>query len=111
MAQQLDKTTLACEAILATLTNHEQRLREMGVRTLGLFGSHRTGVARPDSDLDFLVVLERPSFNDYMEVKWYLERLFDREVDLVLAESLKPRLRAQILSEVIYAAGLSPVSR
>jgi predicted nucleotidyltransferase len=41
-----------------------------------------------------------------MNVKFFLEDLFGRPVDLVLEETIKPRLRPQILSEVVYAAGL-----
>lgn len=79
------------------------------MRSLGLFGSYRTGTARAESDLDFLVTLERPSLRDYVDVKFFLEDVFGRTVDLVLAESLKPRIREHILAEVNYAEGLSPV--
>lgn len=101
---------LTPEHILDTLRNHQAHLQELGVRSLGLFGSFRRGTAHAASDLDFLLDLQRPSFSNYMAVKFYLEDLFGRSVDLVLAESLKPRLREHILSEVLYAEGLSPVS-
>lgn len=95
--------------ILATLARHRARLRGLGVRSLGLFGSHRRGTARPDSDLDLLVELERPSFDSYLDVKFFLEDTFGRPVDLVLAHTLKPRLRPIILNEVVYAEGLHPL--
>lgn len=56
--------------------------------------------------MDFLVVLEKPTFDAYMEVKFFLEDLFGCTVDLVLEETIKPRLRRYILEEVIYAQGL-----
>ncbi len=56
--------------------------------------------------MDFLVTLERPSFDDYMNVKLLLEDLFGCEVDLVLEHTLKPRLRPAILNEVAYAEGI-----
>jgi len=41
-----------------------------------------------------------------MDVKAFLEELFDRPVDLVLADALKPALREGILEETVYATGL-----
>lgn len=92
--------------ILKTLATYRQELQRMGVRKLGLFGSYLQGTARPDSDIDFLVVLARPSFDDYMDIKIFLEDLFQRPIDLVLEENLKAGLRPYILSEVTYVAGL-----
>ncbi len=74
----------------------------MGVRKIGLFGSFKRGQARRKSDIDILVVLEKPTFDSYMEVKFYLEDLFERKVDLVMAETIKSRLRPYILNEVEY---------
>jgi predicted nucleotidyltransferase len=102
---------LSGEEILKQVEQHREQLQALGARTIGLFGSYRRGTPHAASDLDFLVTLERPSFRDYMAIKFFLEALFGRQVDLVLEESLKPRLRARILSEVAYASGLSPLSR
>jgi len=41
-----------------------------------------------------------------MDLKDFLERQFDCHVDLVLANTLKPRIRERILQETIYATGL-----
>ncbi len=92
--------------VLQCLREHQQALRRLGVRRLGLFGSIARGEGRGDSDLDFLVELERNSFDAYMDVKFFLEDTFQRPVDLVLADTVKPRLRDVILKETVYAAGL-----
>ncbi|GAB4446166.1 MAG: hypothetical protein Fur0044_42400 [Anaerolineae bacterium] len=92
--------------ILKTLAIRSQELRKMGVRKLGLFGSYLHGTAKAGSDMDFLVALARPSFDDYMDVKFFLEDLFQCQVDLVIEENLKVGLRPYILSEVKYVAGL-----
>ncbi len=97
---------LTADAIMMALAEHRESLRELGVVRLGLFGSYRRGEATPDSDMDFLVVLARPSFDDYMAVKFLLEDLFGQKVDLVLEKTLKPRIRPYILEEVEYAPGL-----
>lgn len=89
--------------ILATLAQHRETLHQMGVQKIGLFGSYSRGTATPDSDMDFVVVLEKSSFDSYMAIKFYLEDLFGRKVDLVLEKSIKPRLRPYIMAEVVYA--------
>jgi|SRR6186997_3198162 predicted nucleotidyltransferase len=90
--------------ILSLLNAHRDEIRALGATRLGLFGSFARGEARPDSDVDLLVELDRRTFDRYMDLKIFLEDLFGRKVDLVLADRIKPRLREQILAEVIDAA-------
>lgn len=71
-----------------------------GVKSLGLFGSIARGEASPNSDVDILVEFNAPSFDHYMDLKFYLEERLGRPVDLVLKGSLKPALRERILREV-----------
>ncbi len=93
--------------VFQRLAEHQDELRRLGVRRLGLFGSAARGEATESSDLDFLVDFERKSFDAYMDLKALLERVFDRRVDLVIRETLKPRLRDRILKDVRdYATGL-----
>ena len=90
--------------ILDTLRGHQEELCALGVTRIGIFGSFARGDARPDSDLDVLVELDARTFDRYMDVKIYLEDLFGRRVDLVLADRIKPALRERILAEVVHAA-------
>jgi len=94
------------EEILSALTANEATIKSFGVRSLSLFGSSIRGEETPGSDLDFVVEFEKKSFDAYMDLKLFLEELFDRPVDLVLADGIKPRLRAAILREAIHAPGL-----
>ncbi len=96
----------AAQDIVETLNAWWDELRRMGARKIGLFGSYRRGTPTPTSDMDFLVTLARPSFDDYMNIKFFLEDLFGCNIDLVLEDSLKPRLRSEILGEVLYAERL-----
>jgi predicted nucleotidyltransferase len=92
--------------ILEVLKIQGTELQRLGVRRLGLFGSAVRGEATEASDLDFLVELERKTFDTYMDVKELLQRLFGRRFDLIVAEAVKPQLRRRILQETIYAEGL-----
>jgi predicted nucleotidyltransferase len=91
--------------VLKTLEEEGQALRRLGVRRLGLFGSIARDESREASDLDFVVELDEKTFDRYMDLKLFLENLFACSVDLVLADSIKPRLRSTILDEAVYAAG------
>ena len=87
--------------IIQTLEREFVTLRErFGVKSLGLFGSIARGEASPRSDVDILVEFDAPSFDHYMDLKFYLEERLGRPVDLVLKGSLKPALRERILREV-----------
>jgi predicted nucleotidyltransferase len=100
------KPLLTLNQILDTIVRHRDELHRLGVRRLGLFGSVARGEATEASDLDFLVELDRKTFDAYMDVKELLERLFRRRIDLVIADAVKPQLREGILQETVYAEGL-----
>lgn len=93
------------EYVFQVIEPYQEKLRELGVRKLGLFGSFAREESRETSDLDFLVELEQETFRSYMDVKFFLEDLFEAEVDLVLIDAIKPQLRDAILGETIYAPG------
>ena len=94
------------EQVLAKMSERRESIRRFGVRSLGLFGSVARGESASARDLDFLVEFDPISFDAYMDLKEYLEKLFECPVDLVLANTLKPRLREPILNETLHAPGL-----
>ena len=99
-------TMLNRDQALRVLAENRDAIRRYGVCSLALFGSAARGEASPASDLDFLVEFERKTFDSYMGLKEFLENLFQRPVDLVLTNTLKPRLRDDILRESVHATGL-----
>jgi hypothetical protein len=97
-------TMVDAKEILDRLRAHRTELAALGARRLGLFGSFARGEAREDSDVDLLVGLDQRTFDRYMDLKFYLEDLLGRRVDLVLSDRIKPALRKAILATVIDAA-------
>lgn len=94
------------DEIMAVLDENKTTIKSFGVRSLSLFGSAARNNTSETSDLDFLVEFEKSRFDSYMDLKEFLEGLFGRPVDLVLAATLKPRLREKVLQEAIRATGL-----
>ncbi|MFW6057161.1 MAG: nucleotidyltransferase family protein [Chloroflexota bacterium] len=91
------------DKVVEFLATHREELRErFSVARIGVFGSVARGGSRADSDVDILVELAEPTFDHYMDLKFYLEQGLGRQVDLVLADSLKPRLAPVISREVTY---------
>ena len=46
------------------------------------------------------------TFDNYMDLKFFLEDLFNCKVDLVIVETIKPELKSHILENVKYATGV-----
>jgi len=93
------------DKIIREIRNNAKEINAFGVKRIGLFGSYAVGRHNAGSDIDILVEFARnkKAFDSYMELKFYLEALFHRRIDLVLKNALKPRARRNILKEVIYA--------
>ena len=72
------------------------------VRTLGVFGSYVQGTANKKSDLDLLVEFSRtPGLLEFIQCEQYLSDRLGVKVDLVMKETLKPRIGQRILREVV----------
>jgi predicted nucleotidyltransferase len=100
---------LTTENVLEKLNTHKNKLKSYGVKRIGLFGSLTRGEQTPGSDLDILVEFERgkKTFDNYMDLKIFLEELFACNVDLVVKEAIKPALKESILESVKYVTGMS----
>ena len=76
------------------------------IKRAGIFGSVARGVATAKSDIDILVELgEKISLLEFVGIKYELEDLLGKKVDLVEYDAVKPRLRNRIMSEEIRIYG------
>ena len=85
--------------ILDLLREHQSELRSFGVKRCGLFGSFLRMEQQVGSDVDILVEFDpqRKSFDNFMDLAFYLDDLLGRKVDLVTTESLSPYIGPHIL--------------
>lgn len=93
-------------SIVELLKKNDATIREnFHVRKIGVFGSFARSEEKAESDVDVLVEFEEgyKTFDNFIELKYFLEELFARSVDLVTVSALKPQLKEDILQEVVYA--------
>ena len=92
--------------ILAVLADSRQEIAtRYGVERLALFGSAARDELGASSDVDVLVEFAGPAtFNAYMDLKFYLEDLLGRPVDLVTDKALRRELRPYVEKEMIRVA-------
>ncbi len=97
---------LTYKTILTKLEENKDTIKKYGVIRIGLFGSYTRNEQKPTSDIDILVEFEKGkvTLDNYMDLKFFLEDLFKRKVDLVMEDAIKPDLRPYILGSVKYAA-------
>ena len=56
--------------------------RRFGVRRIGLYGSYASGTQHADSDVDLVVELRKPKFDDLAGLHIYLEQALGCKVDI-----------------------------
>jgi len=89
---------------LKLLKEHENEIkRRFGVKRIGIFGSHVRGDGKETSDVDVLVEFVEPSFDNFMDLAFFLEDLFGRDVDLVTIGGLSPHIAPFVEREVVWA--------
>jgi predicted nucleotidyltransferase len=92
------------DQVLAALRRHRQDIEQhFTIKHLSVFGSAARDELRDDSDIDVLVEFKgKATFDGYMELKFYLETLLGRKVDLVTHDAVKPCMRPIIEQEAIH---------
>ena len=96
---------LTREKILNKIEENLETIKKYGVKGLGLFGSYIKNKQTAKSDIDLVVEFKKggKTFDNYMELKFFLEDLLKCKVDLVIAEAIKPDLKSYIMEDVNYA--------
>jgi len=91
--------------IKSILEIHKPIIQEkFRIKEIGIFGSFVRNEETTKSDIDILVDFERDgkTFDNYMNLKYFLEDLLGLEVDLIMKGALKEELKDIILSEILY---------
>lgn len=88
--------------ILNFLKEHKHELvNKYSIKKIALFGSYARGEEKSSSDIDILV--DMPSdFDNYYDLKEYLEENFNKSVDLGLEKNIREIVRNSINKDIVY---------
>lgn len=88
--------------IINFLKQNKQTIQDKyDVNKIALFGSFARNEATPNSDIDILVDM-KPSFDNFFDLKYFLEDAFKTKVDLGKEKNLRLLIKEQIKNELIY---------
>ena len=92
------------EEYLSILRSEKESLfRKYQISNLGLFGSVARHEQREDSDIDICIKLQEPDYFTRMEIKEFLEKLFNAKVDVVsLTAIMRSLFRNHMEKDAIY---------
>ena len=89
------------QSLLSLLKANGQTLRSYGVSNVRLFGSFVHDRSRNDSDVDLLVEFDpaKKTYDNFIDLSFFLEDLLGRRVELITPQSLSKYIGPHILSE------------
>ncbi|MGB9749775.1 MAG: nucleotidyltransferase family protein [Caldisericia bacterium] len=84
--------------------NKKELERKYKVKYIAIFGSYVRGEQNERSDIDILVDFREngKTFDNYMDLKFYLENLLNIKVDLIMEGALKENVKKLIMDEIEY---------
>ena len=100
------KKKIDIKDLLNILKDNKKTLYEKyGVTDIAVFGSYARNKHKGKSDIDILVELKSRfrTFDNFMELKFYLQKLTSKKIDLVIKSSIRKELKPSILKEAVHA--------
>jgi uncharacterized protein len=92
--------------IKARLRAHQDVLKQFTVKRIGLFGSYATGKQTPTSDVDFVVDFAEPTFDNFIGLVNYLEKILGKKVNVLTPQGVEsirvPKVAQTIQRSVLY---------
>jgi uncharacterized protein len=93
-------------SIIKRIEANREQIKAFGVKQLGLFGSFTANTFDNNSDVDLLVDFEplKKTFDNFIELSFYLEDLLGRKVEIVTPQSLSKYIGPTILKQVEHVS-------
>lgn len=104
----MKEKTLTKEEIFKQIKRHRKTLERYGVKKIGVFGSYVRGEQKKDSDIDLAIEFDRKMFGKnfeglfdaFVDLSSFLERLFDRKVDILTPDSIRTIRIKEVAEEI-----------
>ena len=87
--------------LIVLLRANKEKIRSFGITKLSLFGSFASNKMQAESDVDFLVEFDpsMKTYDNFMDLSFFLEDLLGRKVELVTIQSLSKHIGPYILKQ------------
>lgn len=95
------------EELLHKLAENKSKIKSYGVKDLNLFGSFvRDEGIREESDIDLLVDFEegKKTYDNFIELNFFLEDITGRKVELLTRQSLSKFIGPHILKQLEHVS-------
>lgn len=91
------------EEIKRTINGYKLFLKErFKVKSISIFGSYLRSEQSEESDIDILVEFHSTiDLFEFIELENFLSEILGSKVDLVMKDTLKPRIKDRILKEAV----------
>ena len=92
--------------LLRILKDNKITLSEKyGVTDIAVFGSYVRNEHKGKSDIDIFVELKPGfrTFDNFMDLKFYLQKVTSKKIDLVVKDSIRQELKPAIFKEAVHA--------
>ena len=92
------------QSVISFLDEKKETLRSYGVSRLGLFGSTVRNQDKADSAVDLMVEFQsgKKSYDNFIELCFFLEDNLGRKIDLLTPEGISPLIKKKIDMEIEY---------
>lgn len=90
--------------IFKHILEHKKSIKRYGIKRIGIFGSIARGDTKPSSDIDLLVEFDpqQKTYKNFIASSELLERVLNRQIDLVTPQALSPYIKPYIDKEIKY---------
>lgn len=100
------KRKLDRSEIFKALRENKSTLKKFKVKRIGLFGSYAEGTQTAKSDIDFVVEFKEPTFDNFMDLVYWLEKVFKRKVEVLTPAGVKSirvkEVKEEIKRSIVY---------
>ena len=87
------------EEVKRILSENRAILSKYRVKSIALFGSYVRNEQKEDSDIDFLVDFEEPTYDNLLNLVLALKKLFERNVEVIPEGGLSPYIEPYVKEE------------
>lgn len=99
----MNEKVYSVDEIKSVISSKRAELAEIySISKIFVFGSHAKGEQTSSSDIDFLIETSKPiDLFKYANLISYLEKLFNKKIDVGMPDGLKSIIKQDILKEAI----------